>query len=112
MKPITQVTHLFNVAKKGISYGKVVRSVLFLLLVITIGLSAKESPLNSSLVALIAFVAFDVICFFRSKENKVQTNQIQEIVARMEEVEKASREIKNDLSVAKISTVIGNSKRR
>jgi hypothetical protein len=112
MKPITQVTQFFNVAKKGISYGKVVRSVLFLILVVTIGLSAKENPFQSSLVALLAFIAFDVICLFHKKDAKLKDLQVKELEARMNGIEKVQKDINSDLSVAKISTAIGSAKRR
>lgn len=113
--PVTQkLLSLF----RSISYGKVVRSVLFLLLVSTCTISIKSNPISASIIALIAFIAFDIVCAAKRPKFIDFTSDIDNLKARNKALEERNanlevqfKEVKSDLSVAKISTVISGGRR-
>jgi hypothetical protein len=115
MKPVTQ--KLLSIIQ-SLTYGKVVRSALFLLLIISCGLGLKQNPIHSAIISLIAFVAFDVVCAFKRPKFKDFSEEISTLQAKLKASEEKTtnlesqfKEVKSDLSVAKISTVIGQARR-
>jgi Skp family chaperone for outer membrane proteins len=118
MVPITQkILSKFNSIKEQLSYGKVVRSTFFLLIVLSCFSLLSENPLYSAIIALIAFIEFDLVCAFKPKA-KDYSSDIEAIKAQIKEsnektsiMETQVKEIKNDLSVAKISTVLGQARK-
>lgn len=119
MQPITQkLLSFFNSAKANLSYGKVVRSSLFLLLVVSCAASMKQNPLHAAIVSLIAFIAFDVVCALKRPKyidfsGDVQTlkDANKALTEKNSELASHVKEIKNDLSIAKISTVMGQARK-
>jgi len=122
MVPITQkILSFFNSKLQSLSYGKVVRSTLFLLLAASCISTLQQNPLAAAIVSLAAFIAFDVGCLIR-KPNKTVLASIQQKLedaqSRLEkseqtnlELQKQFKEVKSDLSVAKISTVLGQARK-
>jgi hypothetical protein len=104
----SRVSHFFNVAKSNLSYGKVVRTSLFLLLAASVLLSLKtSSPIQAGIISLIAFIAFDVICLFKQPKLKDHTETIQALVDKNIELERTIKDVKGDISVVKISAGLG-----
>lgn len=111
MQPITQkLLSVFNSIKDSLSYGKVVKYSLFLLLVVSSAASLKETPLYSSIVCLVAFIAFELIGCIKRPKFKDHTDELEILkskAAKLErlnaELEHQFKDIKSDLSLAKIS---------
>lgn len=105
--------------EKYLSYGKVVRASFLLLFLISSLLCLFKPGSQSGLIAglsLIAFIAFDVVCFLsKTKQiNKEWIEKIDTLQKYSEELQKEQdrldsefRAVKDDLSVAKIGTVLG-----
>ena len=96
--------------EKYLSYGKVVRASFLLLFLISSILCLTIPGEQSGLIAilsLIAFIAFDVTCAFKRPKIKDQTEDIEQLRKEYNELHEQFKIIKDDLSVAKIGTVLG-----
>ena len=103
------IVSLFNGVKMNLTYGKLVRaSFLLLFLISTITCLVKPGA-QSGLVAilsLIAFVAFDVVCALKRPAYKDFTADMEAIQKRNTELEKQFKEIKDELSVGGLSSLL------
>lgn len=108
MKPVTQKLLSYI---QGLSYGKVVRSALFLLLSFSILSTLQENPIHAAAISLIAFIAFDVVCMLKRPEVKDFSKEVAELQEKNADLTRQFKEVKSDLSVAKISTVIGQARK-
>ena len=106
-KSVSRASHFFNVIKSNLSYGKLVRASLFLLLAASVIKSLVNSPTHAALISLAAFVAFDVVCLFKQPKIKDSTEDVKALVQKTEELEKTLKEVKGDISVVKISAGLG-----
>lgn len=96
--------------KVDLSYGKVVRASFLLLFLISSLLCLFKPGAQSGLIAglsLIAFVAFDVVCALKRPKVKDQTEDIEALRKEYQELHVQFKSIKDDLSVAKIGTALG-----
>ena len=102
----SRVSQIFNLLRDNLSYGKLVRASLFILLAASVITTLLSSPTHAALISLAAFVAFDVVCLFKQPKIKDQTQAIEAIHSKSAELEKALKEVKGDMSVIKMSSGI------
>ena len=102
----SRVSQFFNLLSGKLSYGKLVRASLFLLLAASVVKTLLSSPTHAALVSLAAFVAFDVVCLFKQPKMKDQTEAIEALNKKSMELEKTLKEVKGDISVVKVSSGI------
>lgn len=104
----------FNGVFKSLSYGKSVR-VIFLLLFIISTIKCLFSPGCqtglAAILSLIAFVSFDIVCFFYKKTTVVDySSDIAALKNRNEKLEQQFKEIKDEASIANIGAAFGKRK--
>lgn len=101
------------------SYGKVVKASFLLLFLISSILSLFHPTTQSAIIAglsLAAFIAFDVVCAFR--DHKVNQGEWRDAIESLKKVtqdlqndhnnvKEQFKSIRDDLSVAKIGTALG-----
>ena len=107
----SRVSQIFNLLSDKLSYGKLVRATLFLLLAASVVKTLLSSPTHAALISLAAFVAFDVVCLFKQPKIKDQSEAIEALSNKNIELEKSLKEVKGDMSVIKMSSGISSQRR-
>lgn len=111
IKSASRASQFFNLLSSKLSYGKVVRASLFILLAASIIKNLLSSPTHAALISLAAFVAFDVVCLFKQPKIKDQTEAIEALNKKSAELEKTIKEVKGDISVVKVSSGLSSQRR-
>jgi hypothetical protein len=106
LKSASRVSQFFNLLRDNLSYGKLVRASLFILLAASVITTLLSSPTHAALISLAAFVAFDVVCAFKRPKIKDHSEEIKSIRDKSLELEKVLKEVKGDMSVVKMSSGI------
>lgn len=107
----SRVSQIFNLLSNKLSYGKLVRASLFILLAASVVKTLLSSPTHAALISLAAFVAFDVVCLFKQPKMKDHAEAINALNKKSEELEKTLKEVKGDISVVKVSSGLSSQRR-
>jgi len=102
-KSVSRLTQFFNVYIRELSYGKLVRSSLFILLALSIATNLFVNPTIAAIVSLISFISFDIICLFKKPKIKDHTETIIQLQEQNKDFEQKLKEVKGDISVVKVS---------
>jgi len=105
------ILSFFNSGFKSLTYGKAVRASFLLLFIISIIMCLFSPGLQTGLAAilsLVAFVSFDVMCFFHKKTNIVDHSEdIAALKNRNAKLEQEFQAIKDEASIANIGIAFG-----